>query len=310
MAPETARVGFSDARSDIYALGVMFFEMLTGVVPFTGEAPVDVMMKQVNDRVPRMHEVARDAEITDETEQMIQKALSKDPEHRQQSMEEFHRDLQKCYGQLRFRRTLKTPMVHTPPVEVIALTKKKSPGALPGAIPSSVRSAHSVSIELETQAEAQRSGPPPAATNAATPTAPAPGGSAGTADAPILLTKKKAPRRDPGGTDPNAQQKTPAPDPVAPSSRGDKKRTTLPLGIEGAARVPGRIPPAPPTTSAYPSTPVKGAAAAPQLGAGADRPTPRVPMRTPADPTGADAPEGEQGWRDEPTVPGVSNGRH
>jgi serine/threonine protein kinase len=109
MAPETARIGYSDARSDIYALGIMFYEMLTGTVPFRGDEAIDVMLKQVNAPVPPMSEVAPKAEITSEAERLILKALSKDPDLRQQSMEEFHRELQRCYGQLRFRRTLQTP---------------------------------------------------------------------------------------------------------------------------------------------------------------------------------------------------------
>ncbi len=48
MAPETARIGVSDPRTDIYALGVMFYEMLTGTVPFSGETAVDVMLKVVS----------------------------------------------------------------------------------------------------------------------------------------------------------------------------------------------------------------------------------------------------------------------
>jgi serine/threonine-protein kinase len=114
MAPETARIGYSDARSDIYALGIMFYEMLTGTVPFRGNEAIDVMLKQVNAPVPPMSEVAPDAEITSEAERMILKALSKDPDLRQQTMEEFHRELQGCYGQLRFRRTMRTPTAGGP----------------------------------------------------------------------------------------------------------------------------------------------------------------------------------------------------
>jgi len=134
MAPETARVGFSDARSDVYALGVMLYEMLTGVVPFTGDAPMDVMLKQVNEAVPPLRQVAPDTEITDEAERTILRALAKDPDLRQQTMEEFHRDLQKCYGSVRFRRTLRTPT--TMSIEgagaPIPLTKKKRPAPANG----------------------------------------------------------------------------------------------------------------------------------------------------------------------------------
>jgi len=247
MAPETARVGFSDARSDIYALGVMFYEMLTGTVPFTGEAPVDVMIKQVNDRVPHMRDVAPDAEITEETEQMILKALAKDPDQRQQSMEEFHRDLQKCYGQLRFRRVVKTPAPppevtqpgeatqRTPLSEAIPLVKKKSPS--PGALPTSLRSTRSSSIELPVP---PTSGPPPV-----------PGGG-GADGVPILLTKKKVPRSNLGPWPVPAPTTTPTPQPAqaqaaSPSgdapqgSSGQKRRTTLPLGTTASPPVAGRV---------------------------------------------------------------------
>jgi len=318
MAPETARIGFSDARSDVYALGVMFYEMLTGVVPFTGDAPVDVMMKQVNERVPRMHDVAPEAEITEETEHMILKALAKDPEHRQQSMEEFHRDLQKCYGQVRFRRTLKTPTTSIPSAGAIPLTKKKA--VSPGAIPTGLRSSQSASIEIETQVAA---GPPPSA--------PPPADST-----PILLTKKKAQRPDAATPSSPNDEKTPV--------VGDRKRTTLPLGTESVANVPGRIPPPHPDRrqgqaqdvkagavktgenailggAARPParTPDRRAAANPAppaenlivavtraLGASADgpddRPTPRVTIGTAA----ADA-EAMKNWHDEPTAPGAGH---
>lgn len=200
MAPETARVGTADARSDIYALGIMFYEMLTGRVPFTGEAPVDVMIKQVNEPVPPPRDIAPDAEITDEAEQLILKALSKDPDLRQQTMEEFHRDLQRCYGQVRFRRIVSVPLpqtVQSAPRPPIPLTRKKAPQ----------------------------------------PPVPAPGSSAATGRPPILLTKKKPPRPDRGSqADPAAWEKTPAPAaPMsavapAPMELAKPKRKTLPLG--------------------------------------------------------------------------------
>lgn len=246
MAPETARIGYSDARSDIYALGVMFYEMLTGTVPFLGDTPVEVMMKQVNERVPPMHQVAPDAEITEEAERMILKALAKEPDHRHQSMEEFHRDLQKCYGQLRFRRMIKTPTTAsgaidapdlsalntpTPPATTIPLTKKKK-AAQPGAVPTAIRPSGIISVEIETLPGAER----PRLTTPKLPGLPL------NAAAPILLTKKKVRQtpttampaeagRDP---DPAATRLTPLPvlagphDVVTPPPRRTELRVATP----------------------------------------------------------------------------------
>src|SRR5678815_5774707 len=82
MAPETARVGISDPRTDIWALGVIFYEMLTGMVPFSGDTAVDVMLKVVSEPVILPRTRAPGIEITVEAEQLIMRALAKDPRQR------------------------------------------------------------------------------------------------------------------------------------------------------------------------------------------------------------------------------------
>jgi eukaryotic-like serine/threonine-protein kinase len=162
MAPETARVGISDPRTDIYALGIVFYEMLTGTVPFTGDTPVDVMLKVVSNPVIPPREKAPGIEITPEAERLIMKALAKDPLQRHQTMEELFNDLQQCYGSVRYRRQLEMR-----PPEPIPLQKVKRPSPLAAA-----------TIPADTVGGAQGAAPAP-------PPAPP----------PILLTKKKERRR-------------------------------------------------------------------------------------------------------------------
>jgi serine/threonine-protein kinase len=165
MAPETARIGVSDPRTDVYALGVIFYEMLTGTVPFVGETAVDVMLKVVSEAVIPPRTRAPTAEITPEAEQLIMKALSKDPRQRQQSMEQLYEELQHCYGSVRYRRSL--GQAAAPPAP-IPLQKMKRPGSGPFSEP----------IPRVT---------PPSAVDVR-PDAANPGATGG---APILLTRRK-----------------------------------------------------------------------------------------------------------------------
>jgi serine/threonine-protein kinase len=128
MAPETARIGVSDPRTDVWAMGVIFYEMLTGMVPFSGDTAVDVMLKVVSEPVIPPRTRAPGIEITVEAEQLIMKALSKDPRQRQQSMEELYEELQRCYGSVRYRRSLDVRAAAESP---IPLQRVKRPGSGP-----------------------------------------------------------------------------------------------------------------------------------------------------------------------------------
>ncbi len=87
MAPEQGLKGVSDARSDIYSLGVVFYEMLTRQPPYDADTPLAILMKHVNDPLP----LPRDIEPTIPApfERIVLKALAKSPDDRYQNAAEM-----------------------------------------------------------------------------------------------------------------------------------------------------------------------------------------------------------------------------
>ncbi|MBN2147219.1 MAG: serine/threonine protein kinase, partial [Anaerolineales bacterium] len=91
MAPEQGLEGHCDPRSDIYSLGIVFYEMLTGHTPFDADTPLAILMKHLNDPLVLPRKI--DPQIPEAMERVVLKALAKHPDDRYQSADEMKQAL-------------------------------------------------------------------------------------------------------------------------------------------------------------------------------------------------------------------------
>lgn len=92
IAPEQARGGAADARSDIYSLGIVMYEMLTAKLPYIGESAVEVAVKHMNAEAVAPRDIVSD--IPEELEAITLKAMASDIDARYQSAQELLDDLE------------------------------------------------------------------------------------------------------------------------------------------------------------------------------------------------------------------------
>lgn len=97
MAPEQIRSERVDGRTDIYGLGCLLFEMLTGAPPFVSERADDVIDMHLAVSPPLLCSVRPDLNIPEAVEKVVRRALAKDPERRQQTAQGFLAELMACW---------------------------------------------------------------------------------------------------------------------------------------------------------------------------------------------------------------------
>lgn len=93
MSPEQARGKTVDVRSDLYAIGVMLFQMLTGRVPFDADNQLGVLIQHIQNNPPAFEDVRSDLVVPTEVQELVYKLLSKRPEDRPQTAEAMNQDL-------------------------------------------------------------------------------------------------------------------------------------------------------------------------------------------------------------------------
>ena len=94
LPPESANGSGATIRSDIYSLGILMFELLTGKVPFKGDNAVEVAIKQLKEPIPSVTKI--NPEIPQSVENIILRACAKNPKNRYKNVTEMRNDIENC----------------------------------------------------------------------------------------------------------------------------------------------------------------------------------------------------------------------
>jgi len=92
LSPEQVQRGIADSRSDVYAAGIVAYEMLTGEKPFSADSPIQIAYMHVNEEIPRLR--SKRKEIPQALDDLIASSTAKDPDERPRSAGEFLEELQ------------------------------------------------------------------------------------------------------------------------------------------------------------------------------------------------------------------------
>ena len=161
LSPEQAAAKGIDGRSDLYSMGIILYEMMTGVVPFTGHTALSILSGHVYQEPPDPASVASRA-IHPDMVRIIKKAIEKKPQNRYQNAMEFLADLEELESKLRGGRATRTTVIDVTqssllfevsrnanqgapaPAADLGATRPVTPGQPPAQAPAAPHASHHV----------------------------------------------------------------------------------------------------------------------------------------------------------------------